>query len=77
MSNSNSLAIIGLNRKLANLRYAHDLDREYDEFCSRVQRFAYAGIITEEEAESYIESASEEKARAEAFRDMRCYDTSY
>ena len=68
---TNSLAIIGLNCKLANIRYAQDLDREYDEFCSRVQRFAYAGIITEEDAESYIESASEEKARAEAFRDSR------
>ena len=71
MTCSNSIAVIALNRKLANIRYAQDLDREYDEFCSRVYTLCHAGIITDEDAESYIEAASEEKSRAEAFRDSR------
>ena len=71
MINSNSIAIISLNRKLANLRYAHDLNREYDDFVSRVQRLYYAGIISEDDAERYIESAAEEKERTEAFRTSR------
>ena len=71
MTCSNSIAVIALNRKLANLRYARDLDREYDDFVSRVQRLCYAGVITEEDAEKYIDCAAEEKERTEIFRSVR------
>ena len=71
MTRSNSIAIIALNRKLVNLRYARDLDREYDDFVSRVQRLCFAGVISEYDARSYLESAEEEYERTEAFRRSR------
>lgn len=82
MTCSNSIAVIALNRKLANLRYARDLDREYDDFVSRVQRLCYAGVISEDDARSYLESAEEEYERTEAFRRSRdelreVYDEDY
>ena len=71
MTCSNSIAVIALNRKLANLRYAQDLDREYDDFVSRVHRLCYASVISEDDARSYLESAEEEYERTEAFRRSR------
>lgn len=71
MKVTNSIALIALNRCLANLRYAADVDQEYDRFCTRVYELVGADVLSEDDAAAYIDAAYEEKERTSYFRSHR------